>query len=101
MKITRRQMLSAGGVTLLGATLGRPTLEFFSHIGPNDAAHWKFALRLRVPPILKPVHTDAETDYYQMTQKEADIEILPGKRTRIWGYEGMFPGPTIGARAAI
>lgn len=58
MKITRRQMLTAGGVTLLGATPGRARLEFFIHMGPNDAAHWKFALPPRIPPILKPVHTD-------------------------------------------
>lgn len=23
------------------------------------------------------------------------VELLPGKRTSIWGYEGKFPGPTI------
>jgi spore coat protein A len=41
---------------------------------------------------------DATTDYYEITQREADIEFMPGFRTRIWGYEGMFPGPTIKAR---
>jgi spore coat protein A len=56
---------------------------------------WKFVLPLRVPPTLTPVRTDAKTDYYEITQQEADVEFLPGMRTRIWGYQGMFPGPTI------
>jgi spore coat protein A len=33
-----------------------------------------------------------------MTQQVAQAEILPGLRTAIWGYNGMFPGPTIEAR---
>ena len=25
-------------------------------------------------------------------------EVLPGLKTEIWGYDGVFPGPTIEAR---
>ena len=27
--------------------------------------------------------------------READVQILPGERTRMWTYGGTFPGPTI------
>lgn len=30
-----------------------------------------------------------------LTAKLADIQILPGAKTRMWTYNGIFPGPTI------
>jgi len=30
-----------------------------------------------------------------LTAKLADVQILPGTKTRMWTYNGMFPGPTI------
>ncbi|MGW5156474.1 multicopper oxidase family protein [Nonomuraea wenchangensis] len=30
---------------------------------------------------------------YEVTQRAAEAEILPGLRTPIWGYDGTFPGP--------
>jgi len=54
---------------------------------------------LPIPPILKPVRTDAGTDYYEITQKAGKQEILPGLKTEVWGYDGIFPGPTVEARS--
>jgi spore coat protein A len=48
--------------------------------------------------VLQPERSDTSTDYYRIVQSEAFAEILPGLRTRIWGYDGSFPGPTIEAR---
>jgi len=30
-----------------------------------------------------------------LTAKLADVQILPGRKTRMWTYNGTFPGPTI------
>jgi spore coat protein A, manganese oxidase len=30
-----------------------------------------------------------------LTAKLADVQVLPGKKTRMWTYNGTFPGPTI------
>jgi spore coat protein A len=102
MKSTRRKILTAGCSTLLAAAVGRAGLDFGSDLkseeSPKDLAKWKFSQPLRIPHVLRPVRTDANTDYYEITQKEADVEFMPGIRTRIWGYDGMFPGPTIKAR---
>lgn len=102
MKSTRREMLAVGGTTLLAVAAGRRGLDFGSGFGsteiPEDLAKWKFSQPLRVPPVLSPVRIDAKTDYYEIAQKEADVELLPEIHTRIWGYEGKFPGPTIKAR---
>jgi len=54
-----------------------------------------FVVPLPVPPVLEPVRRDASTDYYEITQKVGQAEILPGLQTEVWGYNGIFPGPTI------
>ncbi len=58
----------------------------------------RFEVQLPVPPTLRPVRTDANTDYYEVVQRRARREILPGLKTTVWGYNGAFPGPTIRAR---
>ena len=58
-----------------------------------------FRVPLRVPPVLEPVRSDAGADYYEMTQKIGRVEILPGLETEVWGYDGIFPGPTVEARS--
>ena len=57
-----------------------------------------FGVPLPVPPVLEPVRSDASTDYYEITQKMGRAEILPGRKTEVWGYDGIFPGPTIESR---
>ena len=58
----------------------------------------RFRGPLPVPPVLIPVRSDATGDYYELAQREGAIEIFPGIQTRVWGYNGAFPGPTIRAR---
>ena len=58
-----------------------------------------FRVPLPIPPVLEPIRTDATTDYYRITQKISQAEILPDLRTEIWGYDGIFPGPTIVSRS--
>nr|ASA49551.1 bilirubin oxidase [Actinoallomurus sp.] len=57
-----------------------------------------FSLPFRVPPVLQPTKDDSSGTYYSLTQKAATAEILPGLKTPIWGYDGIFPGPTIVGR---
>src|ERR671920_1634622 len=65
-----------------------------------------FTIPLFVSPVLKPVRTVSwargprvPTDYYEITHKEGKAEILPGLTTALWGYDGIFPGPTIESRS--
>jgi spore coat protein A len=57
-----------------------------------------FARPLPVPPVLSPVRRDGNTDYYEITQTPATASLVPGVRTEIWGYNGIFPGPTVVSR---
>ena len=52
----------------------------------------------RSPPTLAPVSTKQGVDVYDVDIKEGLAEILPGFETPIYGYEGVYPGPTIRAR---
>ena len=93
-KITRREVLYLG----FGLSAASAATLLLSKGEVPGLQTQRFQRPLPVPPALTPVRTDATTDYYEITQKEADVEILPGLRTRIWGYNGMLPGPTIQAR---
>lgn len=57
-----------------------------------------FTIPLRVPPVLQPTKVTSDTDYYEMTAQQARVSIVPGTTTPIFGFNGMFPGPTIVSR---
>ena len=97
--LSRRDVLKR----LLGAT-GIGTAIGFSSVAYDRTARAgarpveKFRTALPIPPILRPVRSDATTDFYEVTERPASVEILPGVQTIVWGYDGQFPGPTIKAR---
>ncbi|MFB6893817.1 multicopper oxidase family protein [Kitasatospora sp. NPDC056327] len=107
--MNRRRFLGAGAAVLGAGTLGafavpaaarllaeaRPGRLLSSEIPLPEP----FQLPLPVPAVLAPVHSDATTDSYEITQRVARLEILPGVRTEAWTYGGTFPGPTLVARA--
>jgi spore coat protein A, manganese oxidase len=92
-KITRREVMYMGA-GLLAASAAPSLLAKREMHGPVQ----RFERPLPIPPVLAPVRSDDTMDYYEITQQESQLEILPGLQTRIWGYEGMLPGPTIRAR---
>ena len=57
-----------------------------------------FTQTLNIPPVLNPTSRTSTTDSYDLALREADVEIIPGKLTRIMGFNGLTPGPTIRAR---
>jgi spore coat protein A len=102
---SRRAFIGAGLLAGVGLGIGIPLVS--GARGPSSTGSVlrsrrplppRFAVRLRTPPVLQPVRRDADADYYEITQMPAMAAILPGVRTEIWGYEGIFPGPTIVSR---
>ena len=51
----------------------------------------------RIPELL-PVRSTRTADIYESTIQGGMASILPGFQTPIYGYEGIYPGPTIRAR---
>lgn len=52
-----------------------------------------FQTLLPIPAMLTPTRTDETTDYYEITQRPAMLDSLPGLPTPAWTYHGSFPGP--------
>jgi FtsP/CotA-like multicopper oxidase with cupredoxin domain len=92
--ISRREALVEAGRFAIGAAIARHVPERVT----RNLSLLRFQRSLIVPPALRPTTTDDTTDYFEITQRVDSIEIFPGTRTPIWGYEGRFPGPTIHAR---
>jgi len=89
--MTRRDVLRIGGLTLplAGCIRARPEERLLPSLAPLPKP---FAVDLPIPPVLR------GADVYQITAAPATVRILPGIDTQIWGYNGIFPGPTIDAR---
>jgi FtsP/CotA-like multicopper oxidase with cupredoxin domain len=52
----------------------------------------------RIPELL-PVRRTSTRDIYDVTIQQGWAEVLPGFQTPIYGYDGVYPGPTIRARS--
>jgi len=98
LRINRRQFITRGSTALAGlgaSVLLQESTKLQAQIASRIS---EFRLPLPIPKILSPLLADATSDYYEITQQEAWREIIPGTRSRIWGYNSTFPGPTIKAR---
>ncbi|MBM7646667.1 spore coat protein A [Scopulibacillus daqui] len=58
----------------------------------------KFVDECPIPEILKPKVKNHKGDYYEVTMEEMTQKLHRDLNpTRLWGYNGMYPGPTIEA----
>ncbi|MER5861977.1 multicopper oxidase domain-containing protein [Kitasatospora sp. NPDC002040] len=104
--LSRRNALKAGVVTtgIIGtAGVVAPTLTSGSAAAADTgtaapAVIPQFAVPLTIPQVLAPVMTSGTTDYYNVTMKKVLKEVVPGKPTEFFTYNGQLPGPTIKAR---
>lgn len=104
-EVSRRTFLAGGASTAVLLGVGLPYV-----LNPSSASSdglilasglprpRPFAQPLRIPPVLTPTRSTADADHYEMTARQASVEIIPGTRTRILGFNGIFPGPTIISR---
>jgi spore coat protein A len=112
---SRREMLKTMGMAAPALLrFGRSTASASQY--PPSPAFPPFLNKLTpgngLPPVLVPVSRGAppdadsgwpvfeeETAYYDITMEEKDAFVLPDTRlrTKIWGYDGLYPGPTIEA----
>ncbi|MEV5414510.1 multicopper oxidase domain-containing protein [Thermopolyspora sp. NPDC052614] len=54
-----------------------------------------FTVPLPIPPAARPVGPGR----YELVQRAARVEIIPGTTTEVWGFDGRFPGPTLELRS--
>jgi spore coat protein A, manganese oxidase len=99
MNISRRDMLKMGlfgsaALMLPMERVARTKLALANRI-PSSRLPKPFTVPFAAPPVAQKYSATAGTDYYLMEQRLADVEILPGLKTPIFGYNGASPGPTI------
>jgi spore coat protein A len=46
-----------------------------------------------------PIPRELSDSHIQIPIREAEAQILPGRKTKLWTYGGTFPGPTVRRRA--
>ena len=109
-KISRRDALklSALGAGSLLLPLGRLGLSLADD-GPASPPVPLFQMALPTPTVASPLYTTTVTtpegapslaDVYQLTAQVGLAYVLPGfGPTRIWGYNGLFPGPVFRVRS--
>jgi FtsP/CotA-like multicopper oxidase with cupredoxin domain len=101
--VSRRGFLGllgcAAGAALAGCGSGPGAGQTGEQLRSGVPLPAPFRVPLPVPPVARPIGRDAAgAELYTVTQRVAQVEILPGVRTPILGYDGIFPGPTIEAR---
>jgi spore coat protein A len=99
MELSRRDLLKLGffgsaALMLPAERIARTQLAVANRI-PASRLPQPFTVPFAIPPVAAPVARTADTDLYSITQVENAVEILPGLKTPIWGYDGITPGPTI------
>jgi FtsP/CotA-like multicopper oxidase with cupredoxin domain len=97
--LTRRDVLKLGvfgGAALMLPLerVARTQLALANRI-PQSQLPKPFTVPFVQAPVLQPAFSTPATAYYDIEQRPASVEILPGLRTTIWGYNGIAPGPTI------
>jgi spore coat protein A len=103
MAVTRRRLLGLAAGTGTAAAIGFavPWLSASAETGrllPSEVPlPDPFTAPLPIPPVLEPQSVGG-VDRYEVTQRSALVEVIPGVATEIWGYDGRFPGPTIISR---
>jgi FtsP/CotA-like multicopper oxidase with cupredoxin domain len=65
----------------------------------------QFQQAMAVPQVVQPAWTSSTTSCYPTTIEEVDAQILPGYQTRVYAFNGSWPGPVIketsGRRALV
>jgi len=99
--IHRRTVLMTGAAltgALGSAGLLAPAMAKSAQAGELDPTTIpQFEQAMPVPKVLEPVCDLGLTSYYDIAMQEADAEILPGRKTRVYTFNGNFPGPVIKA----
>ncbi|MDL5201248.1 multicopper oxidase family protein [Streptomyces sp. ALI-76-A] len=106
MRPSRRALLKAATATgLTAAGLGAAGCGTMT----REVSGEQLTSRARLPapfrvPLPVPVTATATRrrdggDHYELVQRAARVEILPGLRTEVWGYDGRFPGTTLVGRS--
>ena len=96
MKLLRRILLALVSLGVL-AVAGAIILVFVVLAPVSTVGKVDFDRPLAIPPLAESDVTDAGTRVFDLTAQEGTAELVPGKPTTTWGYDGSYLGPTLRA----
>ena len=98
MVVTRRQFIAGLAVGGAAASFGIPFalgVSGSTSTGRSLVSRAPlpdlFTRQLRIPPVLAPVRSDSDGDHYEITQRVATAEILPGPFYNDLGVQRHLP----------
>jgi len=109
VETTRRSMLKIGGLGALGA-VGAAALPWGATLGattPSTLPPGRMPRPYREafvrPPVVRPYRSVRNrhgqwVDHFELKMRPGWADMVPGARTRVFGYQGLVPGPTIEMR---
>jgi len=82
---------------LIGAAAGAAALALPAWLRPRGAPPLDRALAAPIEPYSRklPIPREITRADISIPIQVADIDVLPGRKTKMWTYDGTFPGPTI------
>jgi FtsP/CotA-like multicopper oxidase with cupredoxin domain len=105
MTISRRTLLVRGfGATATSLVAGRSAYGAPWHglqprlLASDPTLPAASTVDLSIPTILKRISVERSADRYSLKVRSSRLEILPGFQATVWGYDGLFPGPTFETR---
>ena len=90
--LSRRRLLGTGGALAAGAALSRALPGAARARRISAAALERRAARFRTPLRIPEVLTGSDLE---IPIVPARVQVLPGRRTKMWTFGGTFPGPTV------
>jgi spore coat protein A len=103
-RISRRRILQVGAVGALGMAAMRVAEQSASTKSASKLSDKlipkPYAATFERPPLLTPYNTTVDPDgvtvqHYSVTEQMGTANIIAGRPTPIYGYNGGVPGPTI------
>jgi len=96
MKLVRRLLLLLVTLALL-VVFGLGAAVYIAFTPVSTVGEVDFARPLRVPPLADSSVADDGTRVFELTARPGTTELLPGRATDTWGFNGSYLGPTLRA----
>lgn len=80
---------------LAGAATGAAALALPAWLRPVSGSSIASALAIEPFERRLPIPRELTGADLKIPMKQAEVSILPGKKTKMWTYGGTFPGPTV------
>ncbi len=94
-RISRRAFLASGALLPLGGLAAAQENPWARLLKEYDSVRPPTYEAVMPLPRLAAARSEYGADVFELTMKRGLARPLPGAATEIWGYDGLWPGPTL------